>query len=274
MLSYQHEYHAGNHADVLKHWLLLECLRYLQRKATPFDYIDTHAGSGLYKLDSVEACKTGEAQQGIIRLQDAELAGLQDYLDQVKPYLGRQQYPGSPLLAIELLRSTDRAWLFERHPRSSTSLRQLCGRKRGYRISTDDGFSGLLGLLPSPSRRCLVLMDPSYEIKSDYQRVFDTSVAAWRRMPGVVLLLWYPVVNRDAIDKLEAQFAASPIGNAQLFEMGIADDQARGMSASGLIVINPPWTLAEAFHNTIPAVSALLSGDGRARTRFVQFGSP
>ncbi|WP_372763651.1 23S rRNA (adenine(2030)-N(6))-methyltransferase RlmJ [Litorivivens sp.] len=267
MLSYQHHYHAGNHADVLKHWLLLECVQHLQKKDKPFDYIDTHAGAGCYNLRSVEARKTSEAQQGVQKLPWAELPELAYYRERVSTDLQGDRYPGSPLLVARELRRGDRAWLFELHPRAVVELERNCSRKRVCHVRKEDGFKALLSLLPNASRRALVLIDPSYEVKSDYRTVVSVAATALQKMPQTMLLIWYPVVERSRIKVLEQDVKKAGLRNAQLFELGVADDGGAGMSASGLIAINPPWTLAEKFQKLAPALSAALAPDGKPRWR-------
>ncbi|MGB0734322.1 MAG: 23S rRNA (adenine(2030)-N(6))-methyltransferase RlmJ, partial [Pontibacterium sp.] len=164
MLSYQHHFHAGNHGDVIKHWLLIECLTYLQQKDKPFDYIDTHAGAGLYDLTSSKATKTQESHAGVLRLDWSSLPALTNYHDAIHDDLAQVKYPGSPLLVKRTLRQGDKAWLFEMHPQTIVELRQHCAEKRLSYVQEEDGFQGLLRLLPNKSRRALVLIDPSYEI--------------------------------------------------------------------------------------------------------------
>ncbi len=267
MFSYQHHYHAGNHADVLKHWLLLACVRYLQLKEKPFDYIDTHAGAGLYRLDSAMARKTAESDDGILKLDWFRLPGLEDYHRQVADDIDARCYPGSPLLVKRLLRSGDKAWLFEMHPQIIEELRQNCEQRRVCHVRREDGFKALSALLPPASHRALVLIDPSYEVKSDYQTVVKVMANAYQKMPQAMLLLWYPVVDRQRVRQLEKDFANSKIRNVHLFEMGVAQPDGAGMTASGMVVVNPPWTLADEFARTIPGVSAQLSNDHQTRWR-------
>ncbi len=275
MLSYQHAYHAGNHADVLKHWTLLACVEHLLKKDKPFVYIDTHAGSGSYQLDSPTALKTGEARQGILKLLSSPLAGLESYRQAVAADLLQQRYPGSPLLVKRCLRPGDSAWLYELHPQTLRELHSHCGQGRmrsqqACHVRQEDGFQGLLSRLPVSNRRALVLIDPSYEIKSDYQQVVNVMAQAYRKMPQTLLLLWYPVVNRQWINALELAIQKTAMSNVQLFEMGVADDSAKGMTASGMIAVNPPWSLAEQFQQTMPTVSGWLARDGVSRCRFLQ----
>lgn len=270
MLSYQHHYHAGNHADVLKHWLLLESLLHLQKKPTPFDYIDTHAGAGAYRLNAAEAKKTGEYEQGIGRVINSDLAELQPLLELLRPQIKQGRYPGSPAIVNSLLRPGDHAHLFELHPQSYGELEQNCAVKRQTYVRKEDGFVGLKALMPVKSHRALVLIDPSYELKGDYQKVFKVAEAAWQKMSQATILIWYPMVDRARINRFEKQFVASRLKNVHLFEMSVADDEAPGMSGSGLVVVNPPWTLAERFQALMPELSKYLSVDGKERYRHRQ----
>lgn len=271
MLSYQHQFHAGNHADVLKHWLLVECIRYTKNKEKPFDYIDTHAGAGLYQLNSSEALKTGESANGVLKLNWSSLQGMESYREIIETDLKIKQYPGSPEIINRMLRSDDHSWLFELHPQTIDQLRKQCARKRQTYVQHENGFDGLLRLLPTKSRRTIVLVDPSYEVKSDYQHVVDTIQQAWKKSPQTMFLLWYPVVDRSYVDKMERRFKQSAVKNVQLFEMGIADSiPGGGMNASGMIIVNPPWVLADRFKEIMPTVSAQLAGDGLPRIRFTQ----
>ncbi|WP_067518414.1 23S rRNA (adenine(2030)-N(6))-methyltransferase RlmJ [Endozoicomonas ascidiicola] len=268
MLSYQHHYHAGNHADVLKHWTLLACVRHMQKKDKPFDYIDTHAGAGFYRLDSAMAKKTNEADEGVLKINWKKQPGLKDYHGQIAADIKARSYPGSPLLVKRLLRPGDKAWLFEMHPKTLRELKNHCEHRRLCHVRQEDGFQGLLSLLPVASRRALVLIDPSYEIKSDYQTVVTVMKKAWQKMPQATMLLWYPVVDAGQIQQMEKAFAKSSMRNVHLMEMGIEDSEQPGMTASGMIVVNPPWTLADEFNATMPAVSEMLSKDKKSRYRY------
>jgi len=276
MLSYRHGFHAGNFADVLKHLVQVEILTYLQKKDKPLDYIDTHAGAGLYRLQDDMAARNCEYGNGISRLlsEGSGLPALEPCLEALRPYLnsvlahnagGRLQvYPGSPAIACGLLRPQDRAWLFELHPADVEQLRRACAG-RNIHIRGEDGFRGLAALLPTPSRRALVLIDPPYELKEDYQRVVDALKLIYRKMPTATVALWYPVVERGRIDQLEHQVVVSGIRRVEQFELGIrADTDGRGMTASGMIVVNPPWTLRDKMAELLPPLAKLLSEDGGA----------
>lgn len=268
MLSYRHSYHAGNFADVLKHIVLIECLQHLSKKDKAFDYIDTHAGAGLYDLASVHAGKLQEFKNGIGKLNSADWPELVHYFAAVNKLntdgaLGL--YPGSPLIALHFLRPQDRAWLYELHSEDARLLVNNLQKDKRARVMYEDGLAGLLRLLPPISRRGLVLIDPSYEIKSDYDSVFETVAKAIKKFSTGTYAIWYPVVERSRIIRLEKQFIASGIKHIQRFELGItADSDARGMTASGMIVINPPWQLMATMQQLLPKLVTALAADKSA----------
>ncbi len=266
MLSYRHSYHAGNHADVLKHIVLIEVLQHLTKKDSQFDYIDTHAGAGLYNLKSDHAAKLQEYTQGIAKLKSEEWSELATYFDIISSHNPNGKlnfYPGSPLIADYFLRKKDRSWLYELHPKDAELLSNNTARNKRTRVMLEDGFTGLLSLLPPVSRRGLVLIDPSYEIKTDYARVFNTINDAYSKFSTGTYVLWYPVTDRKNIDTLERRFKRSGIKNIQQFELAIAPDQfGSGMSASGMIIINPPWTLKKKMSQILPKLVRKLGGEG------------
>ncbi len=266
MLSYRHSYHAGNYADVIKHIVLIEILEHLTKKDNAFDYIDTHAGAGLYNLHSEHAAKLQEYTQGIGKLNPQDWPELASYFDVIASYnndSGLNFYPGSPLIASNFLRRQDRSWLYELHPRDAELLLENTASQKGVRVMYEDGFKGMEALLPPISRRGLVLIDPSYEVKTDYGQVFDAIDSAYKKFPTGTYALWYPVVDRKNIDILERKFIRSGIKKIQQFELGIAADQfGSGMSASGMIVINPPWILKDKMAKVLPKLVAALGSEG------------
>lgn len=265
MLSYRHSYHAGNFADVLKHIIQIKILEYLLKKDKPFDYIDTHAGAGLYHLHSEHAQKLQEYTQGIAQLKQNEWPELSSYfsiIEQHNPDNDLSFYPGSPLISQHFLRRKDRSWLFELHPSDAPILIQNTSKNKATRVRQEDGFKGLLSLLPPASRRGFILMDPSYEMKSDYQQVVKIIKAAHHKFATGIYALWYPVIYRREIDRLTESFKNSGMRNIQCFELGLsADHDARGMTASGMIVINPPWTLFDTMSKLLPRLSQVLGGE-------------
>jgi 23S rRNA (adenine2030-N6)-methyltransferase len=269
MLSYRHAFHAGNFADVLKHLVLANTLHYAMRKEAPLFYVDTHAGAGVYRLDADAAQKTGEAAAGIGKLDFAALqaqagaegrTALQAYHDAVAPFLARRTYPGSPLLAASLLRRQDHLRLFELHPTDYRLLVDNTDRDRRIHCEQEDGFRSSPALLPPVQKRALVLIDPSYEVKDDYARSVRALITIYERMPSAQVLLWYPVVQRAQVDWMVATLLKSPLRDLWQVELGVEPDtQAHGMTASGLLLLNPPWTLAGQLREALPLLQQQLA---------------
>ncbi len=313
MFSYRHAFHAGNHADVLKHMTLLACLRHLTQKDAALHVFDTHAGSGLYKLDSEHARKSGESLDGVSKLLEKHFlaqnqpsvhmksapdatdfdvsampAALADYVNlllQLNPGSRMRVYPGSPFLARSALRPQDRMTLCELHPSDTRNLQKHvneadpAGAK--MQVLQKDGFDTLPKLLPPPptdargSRRALVLMDPSYELKTDYARALEAIATSLKKFPTGCYVLWYPIIARPEAHGLPRKLktlctqSAKPWVHATL-NVGRAEKaqpQERGtsLSASGMWVINPPHTLAASLREALPVVQTLLAqGRGAA----------
>ena len=271
MLSYRHAFHAGNHADVLKHLILLQIAQYMGEKPAAFWIIDTHAGAGRYALDSAQANKLAEWRDGVGRLWEAK--GLPpaavDYLDFVKmlnPDGKLRHYPGSPWLASQLLRDTDRLRLFELH---STDIKLLeeCfkGAGRKIQITNADGFTGLKAILPPPPRRALVLIDPSYETKPDYTNVVKGLQEALKRFATGTYALWYPMLSKLESRQLPGRLKALGAKNwlHATLEVKAPSSDGFGMNGSGMFIINPPWTLEKTLHETLPRLTELLAqGEG------------
>ncbi|MCQ8879399.1 23S rRNA (adenine(2030)-N(6))-methyltransferase RlmJ [Pseudoalteromonas shioyasakiensis] len=265
MLSYRHSFHAGNPADVLKHLVLAQVLSYQTIKDKPLDYIDTHSGAGFFELASADAQKTQEFQDGIAKLYQhkSEHSALNDYIALIKSFNSEGElafYPGSPKIAEHYLRRQDKGWFFELHPKDLVLLEQNMQGKRSIRVRGENGFAGLVGLLPPASRRACVLIDPPYEIKDDYDVVVKTLIKAYQRFATGTYMIWYPVVDRERILRMEEGLIASGMRNIQLFELGTeADTDVHGMTASGMIVINPPWKLKQTMDAVLPELVSLLS---------------
>jgi len=273
MLSYRHAFHAGNHADVLKHLILLQIAEYLGEKPAPFWIIDTHAGAGRYALESAHASKLAEFKDGIGRLWEAK--GLppaaKDYVDMVRqlnPDGQLRHYPGSPWLARQMLRDGDRLRLYEMHTTDAKLLHECFqGSGREVAITDGDGFAGLKAILPPPPRRALVLIDPSYETKGDYTAVIKALQEALKRFPTGTYALWYPMLSklesRQLPDKLK-RLGCSNWLHATLEVKAPAKD-GFGMNGSGMFVINPPWTLEKKLHETLPKLTELLAQGAGAK---------
>jgi 23S rRNA (adenine2030-N6)-methyltransferase len=272
MFSYRHGFHAGNHADVLKHVVLVQMLAYLTAKETPLWIVDTHAGAGAYSLDSAFARKKGEFRDGIGRLwgQNALPPTLDAYVQQVRksnPDGTLRNYPGSPQIAMQMLREQDRLQLFELHTTESQVLQQhFSNAKRRVSVQAADGFAGLKAVLPPASRRGLVLIDPSYEDKADYSKVLETMQDALQRFATGVYAVWYPQVQRQESQDLPGllkQLAEGDWLHASLTVKAPAND-GLGLHGSGLFIFNPPWNLEAGLQAVMPVLVRLLGQDAKA----------
>ena len=276
MLSYRHSYHAGNFADVLKHSVLIHILEHLKKKQKPFCYVDTHAGAGSYSLQSEQAEKTQEYLQGIAKLwQVNHLPPVLDaYVKVIKAFNTQNKltrYPGSPMIARHLMRQQDRMFLYELHNNEIEILRESVNKDKRVQIAHEDGFKRGVAIMPPQQRRGLVLIDPSYEIKSDYSQVFETIMQLYKRFATGTIALWYPVVERQRINELEQKITASSLQNVQLFELAqLNDSQQPGMTASGMIVVNSPWTLKAEMQLALPMLAKKLGIGGQGSYRIKQ----
>lgn len=244
MLSYQHIYHAGNLADVHKHAVLAWVLDYLTRKDKPLTYIETHAGRGVYDLSAEASVRTGEASAGI-RLAEALFAAEHPYrqrLDETRAAHGPDSYPGSPLIAALGLRETDSIHLAELHPREVAHLRAAAA-DWGAHVHQQDGFELALALTPPTPRRGLMLIDPSYEVKADYEAIPHHMAMIHRKWNVGVLILWYPILKGGAHGAmLDALVTAFPRSLRHEVRFPPAREGHR-MEGSGLFVVNPPFGL-------------------------------
>lgn len=258
MLSYRHSFHAGNHADVLKHTVQSLIIESLKEKDKPFLYLDTHAGAGRYQLSGEHAARTGEYREGIARIwqQDSLPAELEPYISAVSHFNRSGQlryYPGSPLIARQLLREQDSLQLTELHPTDFQLLRSEFQKDSRTRAERADGYQQLKSKLPPISRRGMVLIDPPYEIKSDYKAVVSGIHEGYKRFATGVFALWYPVVLRNQIKRMINNLEATGIRHILQIELAIRpDNEQRGMTASGMIVINPPWKLEQQMGTLLP----------------------
>ncbi len=250
MLAYRHAFHAGNHADVLKHLVLMLVLQHMNGKDKPYRMVDTHAGAGGYSLEGRYAQKKGEFEQGIGRLWNrddlpAELAEYVGLVRRFNPQGTLEQYPGSPAIEHMLLRPGDQQRLFELHPTDHRILESYLGAARGVQVQQADGFDALKGQLPPSTRRAVVLIDPSYEGHGDYSRVVATLRDALQRFAEGVYLVWAPQVQKvEAVQLPRRLEALAPKGwlHARL-TVQRPDAQGFGLAGSSMFVINPPYTL-------------------------------
>ena len=269
MLSYRHSFHAGNHADVLKHIVLMLILENLKLKDKGFYYLDTHAGVGRYQLSSDEAGKTGEYKEGIGRLWErTDLPEeISHYVDLIKHLnfgaKALRYYAGSPLIAAQLLRPQDRALLTELHPRDFPLLRNNFKEFKNVSVKCDNGFQQLKATLPPKERRGLVLIDPPYELKEDYDLVVKAAEEGYKRFATGTYAIWYPVVLRQQTKRIFKGLQASGIRKILKIELAVRpDSDQRGMTASGMAVINPPWTLENQMKAMLPYLVKTLVPEG------------
>lgn len=268
MLSYRHAFHAGNVADILKHLVLVNTLQYAIRKDAPLFYLDTHAGAGCYDLNSDQAQKTAEAKAGILALDFDALTkdaspesaqALHAYQQAVEPFLLKNHYPGSPLLAASLLRQQDHLHVCEMHPADFALLQKHVARDRRITCEQTNGYQRALGLIPPVQKRAVVLIDPSYERDEDYRLVVKLVMDNLKRMASAQILLWYPVVRRETVEKMVAALTARNPKDLWRFELGVRPDKAGdGMTGSGMLVVNPPWTLPAQLEQCLPRLQRQL----------------
>ena len=287
MFSYRHAFHAGNHADVLKHTVLVQLLAYLNQKDTPYMVVDTHAGAGVYTLDGEFASKSREADSGIGLLWErSDLpAAVAEYVNLIKsmnPSGKMRFYPGSPFCAEKIMREQDRLRLFEMHPTEikvlEENFRKLqahataqgqrpSARGKRVQIARVDGFTALKALLPPPSRRGLILIDPSYEDKDDYRKVKVVLEDALKRFATGTYAIWYPVLGRLESQQLPERLKR--LGGANwlnvMLTVGRPAQDGMGLRSSGMFIINPPWTLEAGLKESMPWLTQVLAQDDGAR---------
>ena len=272
MLSYRHGFHAGMHADVLKHVILVHLLHYLVQKDKPLWFVDTHAGAAVYALDKGYATKNAEFETGIGRLWNRkDLPGsVAEYVEQVRALNSGgalRRYPGSPQLAMQMLRTRDRLHMFELHSTESRLLLQFFRGQAPRAIAqAGDGFDGLRALLPPPSRRGLVLVDPSYEDKGDYKRVLETLREGLKRFSTGVYAIWYPQVQRHESRRFPAMLKRLQEKDWLHATLTVKGPVAGGLGlhGSGMFILNPPWTLPEALREAMPYLVEVLGQDAAA----------
>lgn len=268
-MNYRHAFHAGNFADVVKHVALVAILQHLRKKDKPFRVIDTHAGRGLYDLESEASVRTGEAAGGIARLDDVANAppSLSAYLDIVRK-TGVGRYPGSPLIAAQLLRESDKLIAIERHADDEHALASSLARFKNAKCFCADGYQRLAALLPPPERRGLVLIDPPYEDADEFVRLAGALAAARKRFATGVYLAWYPIKSAAVSDAFSGEVLVD--GSEEVLRITIdigranSSDKER-LSAAGLLVVNPPYGFAEEMQAAAKILAPRLGRDAPAQ---------
>ena len=280
-MNYRHAFHAGGFADVIKHIVLVRILTYLQDKPAAFRVIDSHAGAGVYDLTSDEARRGGEWLTGIARVMQARFSEttlplLLPYLDIVRafnPQAALGTYPGSPLIARALLRPQDRLTACEVEPKARKHLIEALRRDTQARVVDLDGWVALPAFVPPKERRGLVMIDPSYEHKDEFERLATGFAEAFAKWPTGSYLLWYPVKSRRATDNLarhvaEVAGADAAAGKCLRLEFSVAPQvTGAGLTSAGLLIVNPPWTLAGELKAILPELEKPLGQGGAGRFR-------
>ncbi len=265
MLAYRHAFHAGNHADVLKHLVLAEVLRYMAEKDKAYTLVDTHAGAGGYALDGRYAQKNAEHLGGIAALYSRKdlPKPLHDYVELVREFNQNgplKQYPGSPAIAYLMMREQDRLRCFELHPTDQRILASYLDERPNTQVHLQDGFGSLKGELPPPSRRGVVLIDPPYEIKADYGKVIAALRESLQRFADGTFLIWYPQLqileSAQLVQRLKA--ATEPVAKKGWLHVRLtvaqADERGFGMMGSGMFVVNPPFVLHDKLAECLPTL--------------------
>lgn len=274
-MNYRHAFHAGNGADVMKHAALARVLAYLAKKDTPYRVLDTHAGAGLYDLAGANAQRTGEAESGIERVLAADLpekaaALLAPYLDAIRALRadGSRRYPGSPALALALSRPQDRFLFCELHKEERAKLEKRVGADPRVKILSQDGWQAIAAHLPPRERRGLVLIDPPFEEGGEYTRLVKGLEAGYERFATGIFMLWYPIKDLQAVDAFRREVGKLGLPKTLRVELDFAEVRARDtLSGSGLIIVNPPFTLAEEMRTILSAIAPLVARDGKGRGR-------
>lgn len=273
-MNYRHVYHAGNFADVAKHVALLCCLDALKRKETAFFVLDTHAGQGLYDLQSAEARKSGEAARGVLELirSRREEPALAAYFEAIHARASRlRHYPGSPALIAAALRRQDRALFVEISPAEARALERAIGSAGHIRTTVEDGYSALRAALPPLERRGLVFIDPPYESADELTRLLEALAAAHRRWSSGVYLLWYPIRSAAQRRAVHARFGALRIPKMLVADLAVhPDDSDVGLAGSGVIMVNPPFGTERELESAYAAIHAALAPAGGGYVEIVR----
>jgi 23S rRNA (adenine2030-N6)-methyltransferase len=275
-MNYRHAFHAGNFADVFKHAIFCRVLTHLAEKPAAYRVVDTHAGAGLYDLEGPEAERTGEWREGIGRLREAVLEPaardlLAPYLDAVSafnPNGALATYPGSPALALHLMRPQDRLIANEAEPGAATALARALRRDDRARALTLDGWTALNANIPPKERRGVVLVDPPFEQPDERERLVEALASAHRKWPTGIYLLWYPVKAASEASSFSRKISALGIPKTLRVELIVPNaTDSEGLRGTGIIAANPPWRLHDELQRLLPVLARVLARGGKAETR-------
>lgn len=279
-MNYRHAFHAGNFADVVKHVALALCFERLNAKDAPYRYIDTHSGIGLYDFEGDEAGRSPEWKDGVGRVWDAEANASPEVRAALAPWLevirhlntgGLKHYPGSPLIAAEMMRKTDAIRLCELHPESAVLLREAMGRDKRVKIEERDGFDALPAYLPPPERRGLVLIDPPFEAgtsgrKLDFEWMLTAALKAVKRWPQGTYVFWRPIKDLEAVQQFDGELVSMLIeqGGIAAEKLLVADLWVRAigegkLAGAGVVIVNPPYGVEQHLRAAMPWLCDLMA---------------
>lgn len=279
-MNYRHSYHAGNHADVFKHAILLRMATLMQRKNTPYCYLDSHAGTAMYDLQGEAAGKTGEYRDGIARLWERDdlpdmFAELRDAVAAHNPDAALRYYPGSPQLIADSLREQDRMILSELHPEDAAILRSHFNHDPRIAVHQRDGYELAKAFLPVAEKRALWLLDPPFEKENELARCLASMQIAIQRMRQTVIALWYPIKDQRLLRDFYRQISDAGLPKVLRVELNVRPvDNQLGLNGSGLMLVNPPWPLWEELETALPWLAGMLaqSGEGECRMDWLAGG--
>ncbi len=273
-MNYRHAYHAGNFADVIKHMVLVALVDALKQKATPFGYVDTHAGRGRYDLRSVEARKTAEADDGfgVLRTATGLPPLLWKWLEVVRACNegdDLRHYPGSPWIAAHLMRDTDSAQLCELHPEEAAALRQVFHHDPRVHVHGRDGYEAMKALLPPKEKRGLVLIDPPFEAQEAEFRLIEKSLkAALEKWPTGMYAVWYPIKQRSHVQPFHRWLTRCGAKRVLMAELLLhPDDSPLRLNGSGMVIVNAPWKLDETLRDSLKVLPRMLGKPGESEYR-------
>jgi 23S rRNA (adenine2030-N6)-methyltransferase len=261
-MNYRHAFHAGNHADCLKHALLISLLAALKRKPAPFAVLDTHAGCGIYDLAATEAARTGEAARGALRVADSTAPALTPFLEALKQADFPSFYPGSPALIRAALRPQDRLMAVELHPEDHAELKAHFKHDAQVAVHKRDAWEALRALTPFPEKRGLVLIDPPFEQEGDYGRITEAMALLRHRFRAAVIAAWYPIKHRAPVRGFHHALMEAGIAPPLAAELWLREPtDPQRLNGSGLVIANPPQGFAEEAAEILPALLRGLGAD-------------